>query len=260
MTYKYYGETYDVKLATWIKAKHNQEKLFAFRIVHFIKRLKNYFFNIRTVVLLLFCLLYYVLLIIYYNWDNNEFCYGIQILKKATEKEVEIFLLTFCIPTITSILLAEREREKALDNRYWEAHFILLNILSLVDSLKKCNNEKEIKSKLLEVNTNISFMGNNRIQHYGFKEDELKPFILLCIKIDKISQWVLMNRMEDIDLNKVLDEIEATCNSLQNITDRIWRKDTFYNEKILLEIEKDDIRIRQHPRYKIYVKMDDNRN
>ena len=100
MTYKYYGETYDVKLATWIKAKHNQEKLFAFRIIHFIKRLKNYFFNIRTVVLLLFCLLYYVLLIIYYNWDNNEFCYGIQILKKATEKEVEIFLLTFCIPTI----------------------------------------------------------------------------------------------------------------------------------------------------------------
>lgn len=36
MTYKYYGETYDVKLAIWIKAKHNQEKLFAFRIIHFI--------------------------------------------------------------------------------------------------------------------------------------------------------------------------------------------------------------------------------
>lgn len=69
-----------------------------------------------------------------------------------------------------------------------------------------------------------------------------------------------MNRMEDIDLNKVLGEIEVTCNSLQNITDRIWRRDIFYNEKILLEIEKDDIRIRQHPRYKIYVKMDDNRN
>ena len=168
-----------------------------------------------------------------------------------------VFLLTFCIPTITGILLAERGREKALDNRYWEAHFILLNILSLVDSLKKCNNDKEIKSKLLEVNTNISFMGNNRIQHYGFEEDELKHFILLCIKIDKISQWILMNRMEDIDLNKVLGEIEVTCNSLQNITDRIWRRD---NEKILLEIEKDDIRIRQHPRYKIYVKMDDNRN